>query len=152
MDPGQLLTSLIGGYFFLLAGFAAITTAEALEEDDARGLGTRVFRSLTKTTLFLGLPGLIALLVFLNSESRGDGGGIMSKNTGLFVLFVIGALGLLVLWVGAITLGLAGSAVVRNLPPKTGAALMFLFVCGAPLLMAGLSTLVKSQHQTRRQR
>lgn len=137
MDVGQLFSLVIGVYFLLLAGFAAITTARALEEEDRAGLALRVFASLTKTTVFLGLPALIAVLIFLNSESApGQGSGIMSKDMGLFVLFLVGALGLFALWVGAITLGFIGAAVTRNLRPMVGAGVIFLFIAGAPLFTA----------------
>lgn len=147
-DPGQLFASLAGGYFFLLASFAAITTAQALEEDDGAGLPRRVFWSLTKSSLFLGLPGLIGFLMFLNHDAGGrGGGGIMSKDTGLFLLFLAGCGGLVLLWLCAITLGFIGSTVVRNMRPMAGAGLLFLFVCGAPVLSSLLSVYSAAQQK-----
>lgn len=148
MDVGQLFALLIGTYFLLLAGFAAITAARALEEDDRAGLPVRVFWSLTKTTGLLGFPGLIALLAFLNSQSGpGQGSGIMSKDMGFFVLFLFGSLGLLGSWVGAITLGFIGSAIARNLRPLVGAGVLFLFVAGAPLSMALVTGVTAAQNR-----
>lgn len=148
MDVGQLFALSIGVYFLLLAGFAAITTAQALEEDDGAGLPMRVFWSLTKTTAFLGFPALIAMLVFLNSESTpGQGSGIMSKDMGFIVLFIFGALGLVALWVGSITLGFIGTAVARNLRPLVGAGVLFLFVGGAPVFMAAVTAATALQQK-----
>lgn len=153
MDVGQLFSILLAGYFLLLAGFAALTTAQALEQDDGANLPMRVFWSLTKTTLFLGFPALIGVLVFLNSESVGSGNsGIMSKNMGFFVLFLFGSLGLLGLWVGAITLGFIGSAVARNLRPLVGAGVVFVFITGAPLFMALVTAVTAAEQQLMRRR
>ncbi len=137
LDPVTLFASAVGIYFLLLAGFAAITTAQALEEDDRVGLPMRVYWSLTKTTLFLGLPALIALLILVRANAGpGQGSGIMTNDTAVFVFFFVGALGLLIAWLGAITLGFVGSAIARNLPPTLGAGVLFLIVCGAPALIA----------------
>ncbi len=153
MDVGQLFALLLSIYFVLLAGFAAITTATALEEGDSAGLARRVFWSLTKTTLFLGFPGLIGLLMFLSSESgAGSDSGIMSKNMGLFVMFFFGSLGLLALWVGSITLGFLGAAVTRNLRPTVAAGVLFVLVSGAPLLVIASTALAAAQNQRARRR
>lgn len=150
MDAGQLFGLIGGVYFLLLGGFAAITAAQALEEGDGAGLGMRVFRSLTKTTLFLGVPTLIAVIALLAHESRGGGGGIMSRDLGLFVLFFAGLLGLLVLWTGSITMGFVGAAVARNLSPWGGALAIFLFVGGAPVLMSAVTSFHAHQRELRR--
>ena len=150
MDPGQAF-GLVGGiYYLLLGGFAAITTAEALEEGDAAGLGTRVFRSVSKTTVFLGVPTLIGMLALLASESRGDGGGIMSRDMGLFVLFLVGALALLFLWCGAVAMGFLGVALARRLRPGVGALTVFLCVSAGPLFMATIATVQNHQQKMRR--
>lgn len=152
MEVGQLFAFVIGAYFLLLAGFAAITAAQALEEDDGAGLPMRVFWSLTKTTLFLGLPMLIGVLIFMNSEAKGGDSGIMSKGMGLFVLFLLGALGLLGLWIASITMGFLGAALTRNMQPMVGAAVLFFFISGAPLLMIGVAATTAAQRQQVRRR
>ncbi len=153
MDVGQLFGLVIAAYLVVLAGFAAVTTATALSEDDGDGLSGRIFRSLTKTTVFLGFPGLIATLMFLESQSTGgDTGGIMSKNMGFFVLFLIGALGLLGVWVGSITLGFIAGAVARTMRPMVGAITVFFIVSGAPLLMAGVGAVTSLQQAAARHR
>lgn len=136
MDPGSMMAFGCAAYFLLLGGFAALATARALEEGDAEGLARRVFVSLTRTTFLLGLPGLIAFLAFLNSESRGQGGGIMSRDMGLFVLFVLGFLGLFAIWTAAITMGFVASLAVKTMKPRIGAAVMVAFLAAAPSLAA----------------
>ena len=154
MDVGQLFGLLISVYFLLLAGFAAIAAASALEEGDGAGLAKRVFWSITRTTIFLGVPGLIGVLVFLSSDAGHGSGdnGIMSKNMGLFVLFFAGMLGLFALWVGSITLGFLGAALARNLRPMVGAALFFFLISGAPLLMIGVTAVTAAQNERLRRR
>ena len=146
MDGGQLFGLIGGAYFFVLGAFAAWTAMRAVSEEDAEGLSGRVFRSLTKTTLCCGLPALLSVLWFLNDDARARGGGdsgIMSRGMGLTVLFVVGALGLLGTWVGAITLGFIGSAVVKTLRPLPAALVMLGFISGAPVLLA-LTTAVQA--------
>lgn len=76
----------------------------------------------------------------------------MSKNMGFFVLFLFGSLGLLALWIGAITLGFVGSAVARNLRPMVGAGVVFLFISGAPLLTALTAAASAAQQALQRHR
>lgn len=150
MDVGDFFGRIIGVYFFVLGAFAAMAAAQALEDDDAEGLPSRVFKSLTKTTFFLGFPGLIGVLLFLNSQTTGSGNsGIMSKNMGFFVLFLFGALGLVGLWVGAIVMGFIGSAIAKSLRPMVGALVVFAFISGAPVFTALVSVVTAHQRPHR---
>jgi hypothetical protein len=72
----------------------------------------------------------------------------MSKNMGLFVLFVLGSIGLVILWASAIFLGLLGSLVARNLRPLTAAAVMLAFIAGAPVLSVALVKLNQYSAET----
>jgi hypothetical protein len=147
MDVGQFLGMVVGAYFFVLGAFAAWTVMRALSDGDGARLAGRVYLTLTKTTFFVGFPALLGALLLLNAEASGDGhSGIMSRGMGLTVLFAIGALGLLGAWVSAITLGLVGSLVVKNLAPLPAALVMFGFVSGAPVLFALTTALQAFAH------
>jgi hypothetical protein len=149
----QLLSNAVALYFLLLAGFAAIAAVTAIQDGERAKVGEVVFWSLTKTSIFLGVPALIGFLVFLNSQSTGDGGGgIMSRNMGLFVLFFLGSLGLLVLWVGGIIVGFVGAALARNLPPLAAGAVVFGAVCFAPVAAAGMVALSMADSKREQER
>lgn len=133
MNPGAMMALAATAYFAMLAGFAGLATARALAEGDLDGLGQRVFSTITWTTFVVGLPTLIGFLLFLESQSTGHGGGIMSANMGLLVLFVFGFLALLALWGVALGLGFAAALVAKSLTPWMGAAVMAGFLVGAPV-------------------
>lgn len=136
--PGTLFGLMGTVYLTLLGGFAAIAATTAAQEGDRQGLPMRVFWSITKTTCFLGVPMLLAVIVLLASESPGNGGGIMSRNMGLFVMTLFGMLGLLAVWVGTVVMGLLGAAVARNLPALAAGATVFAFCAGGIPLMLSL--------------
>jgi hypothetical protein len=143
MDAGALMALCAEGYFALLGGFAALATIRALSEGDGEGLGRRVFASLTRTTFFLGVPGLIAFLMFMKSESTGHGGGIMSPGMAMFVLFVGGFFALIALWLAAVLLGYIAAQVAKDLTPLAAGAVMAAFLAGAPLLTGVLWVLAR---------
>lgn len=148
LEPVQVFATAIGVYFLLLAGFAAIAAAQALEAGDREGMPKRVYWSINKTTLFLGVPALIGLLLLLNSLSgSGQGSGVMTKDFALGAFFVFGMIGLLIAWIGAVTMGFVASAIVRNLSPTVAAGVLFLLVCGAPVYMAVVMTVGSAQNK-----
>lgn len=123
-------------YVTLIAGFAAITASTAIEEDDRENLPRRVGRSVTKTSLALGVPALLAFLYLLLSESKPGSAGIMSRELGVCILFVIGLAGVFGVWLGTFVMGLLGGAVAKNLGALPAALVVFLFTSGgAPLML-----------------
>ena len=139
MDVGQWMAAVAAAYLCLPAAFAALTTARYLSNDLGDELGNAIFRSVTKTTVFIGLPTVIGFLVFLNADASGSGsGGMMSRNMGLFILFMIGAFGLAAVWVGTLVMGFIGAAVARRMQPLVGAAVVFAFCTGGVPLFAAL--------------
>lgn len=150
IDLGQLVSLCGAIYMTLLGGFAAITAATAIEEDDAENLAKRVFWSVTKTSLFLGLPALVAVMLFLNGQAGSGSSGIMSKNLGLVVLIGIGLVGLFALWLGAITMGFIGAAVAKKFRPMVAAIVVFLFIAAAPLLIAASVQLSAAERESAR--
>jgi hypothetical protein len=136
MHLGNPIGTAISVYLTLVAGFAAIAATNAIEEDDRPNLPARVGRSVTLTSLFLGAPAVIILLLVLSSGSKGGNSGIMSKEMGLCFLGVIGLGGVFVAWLGSYVLGMLGGVVAKNLPALGAGAVVFLFTSGgAPLML-----------------
>lgn len=135
MHLGNPFGTAISVYLTLVAGFAAIAATNAIEEDDRPNLPARVGRSVTLTSLFLGAPAVIILLLVL-SAGPGGNSGIMSKEMGLCFLGVIGLGGVFVAWLGSYVLGMLGGIVAKNLPALAAGAVVFLFTSGgAPLML-----------------
>lgn len=142
----------ISVYLTLIAGFAAIAATTAIEEDDRANLPARVGRSVTRTSLFLGAPAVIAFLVLLSSASKGGGGGIMSREMGLCILGVIGLGGVFVAWLGSLVLSMIGGAIAKNLPALAAGAVVFVFTSGGAPLMLLFLLLDLSAHKGARSR
>ena len=84
MDPAQLAATAISIYILLLSGFATLAAIRAISADEQDQLAMRVFWSLTKTTLFLGLPMMLGFLGFMGSQMSPNSSGIMSGSTKFF--------------------------------------------------------------------
>lgn len=136
MHVENVFGTAISVYLTLVAGFAAIAATTAIEEDDRPNLPARVGRSVTRTSLFLGAPTVIGILVMMAWFSKDGGGGIMSREMGLCILGVIGLGGVFLAWLGSLVLGMIGGAIAKNLPALAAGAVVFLFTSGgAPLML-----------------
>jgi hypothetical protein len=147
LDPGQLVGSALSTYLTVVAGLAAISATRAAEEGDRPGLPRRVYRTITRTTLGLGLPAVLALVVGLPLFATGSS-GMMTPGAAAFLLGTFALLGLLAAWVGTITMGFVGSALAVKLPPLAAGAVVFLCCSlGAPafLAMAALGRLLPGE-------
>ncbi len=134
MDVGHFFSTAAEAYFFITSLVLALTAARARAEDDVE-LPTRLFRATQRLAMFVGLPMLLGCLWWLFSQRQGHGNsGIMSGETAFVLLFVLGALGLLLVWVCTVCLAFLAAALVRNARPMTAGLITFFFVQFAPAL------------------
>lgn len=125
---------LLGISILLIGGFAAIAAVQAINEGDRENLSTRVYRSITRTTWWLGLPAVLVLIVLARMSATPGSSGIMSLEMGLCIFAVVAVLGMLVLWLGCIAMGALGTLVARSLPAGAAGAVVFAFTGGGAVL------------------
>lgn len=141
LDPFAMLLAAVSVYVTLLAGFAAVAATRAVEEDDRPSMGARVSRAVNRATLWLGAPALAGLVWLLAAQAGpGQGSGVMTRDVGLCVVLVVGALGLLVVWVATTAMSLVSVAVARQLPATAVGLVVFAFTsCGAPVVLLSVA-------------
>lgn len=136
MPIEAILGSAANVYLMLIAAFAARTAWVAVQQDDRENLSSRVGSSVTLANLVLGLPALLGFLSLLLHESKPGAGGIMSREMGVCILFVIGLVGVLAVWFATFVMGKVGAAIARNVDAVAAAAVVFVFTsAGAPLML-----------------
>lgn len=134
MDVGHFFSLAAESYFLVTSLTLALTAARARAEEDEE-LPSRLFRTTQRLALFGGLPALLGCLWWLFSQRQGHGdSGIMSGETAFVLLFILGALGLLLVWVCTVALAFIAAALVRHARPVPAGLITFFFVQFAPAM------------------
>lgn len=134
MELGLLVTGVATAWFAVLGGFAAWTTMQALGVDAGDEVPERVQRSLSRTSLFLGLPFVIGVNLWLRSTmGPGHGSGVMTKDTAIVLFIIVGLVCLFFAWLGALLIGLVASSFAKRLPPLAAALVIFGSLVAIPL-------------------
>lgn len=137
MTPSGLLGSAATAFFLLLTVLPARAAVKALALERRAELPSVVFWSITKVVWLLGPVLVISVLVAFSSDGLRDNGGIMGPGMAIGVLVLGAFLALLMIWVSAISLGFFASAVARNMPGRTGAAVVLGMLALAPMFCLG---------------
>lgn len=126
MDVGHFFSLVAEACFFATSLALAFTVMRARAEEDEE-LPSRLFRTTQRMAVFVWLPTLLGVLWVLFNDGRAHrNSGIMSGQMAFVVLFTLGALALMMVWVSTVVLAFISASLVRQSRPLPALAVGFM--------------------------
>lgn len=140
MGPEELIVAVVVALLAAIPIFPSRAAYLAVASERREQVGNVVFWSVTKTTFVLGMFAMLFVLSVLSSDAPqgAANSGIMSRDMGLAVLLLLGAVALTFLWLGEILAGFVGTIIAKNLSARAAAAVVFASLSWAPVIAVGL--------------